>query len=138
MTTHATFGAGEVRIETFSQAGQVLGGIVNISQGAIHVRLTQFLNAKSVRVWFSEDCYNDGQVVFCREEKKAYVAGIHFPPDPRYPRRSELRIPLQNQPAIVSPLEGRSKEKYDAQALDISRSGLGLLMDQHLTVDTWV
>ncbi|MBZ5676900.1 MAG: PilZ domain-containing protein [Acidobacteriia bacterium] len=117
---------------------EIVGTILNISHGAIHVKVPEFLPAKPVRVWFSEDCHNDGQVIFCRAEKDAYRTGIHFPPDPRHHKRSELRIPLTNQPAVISHLEGGTGMRYDAQAIDISRSGLGLLVERHFTVDTWV
>jgi PilZ domain len=132
-------GFGEIRIETLGRfTGEVRGTIANISQGAVHVTVSQFLTADSVRVWFSENCHIDGQVVFCRAEENAYRAGIHFPPDPQYHKRAELRVPLANEPAIVTQLEGRTQAKCDAQAVDISRSGLGLLVDQRLAVDTWV
>ena len=139
MAKHPPEGPAEVRVETMGTIRtQIVGRIVNISQGAIHVKIPEYLPAKPVRVWFSEDCHSDGQVVFCRAEKDAYRTGIHFPPDPRLHKRSELRIPLTNQPAVISHLEGRTAERYDAQAVDISRSGLGLLVDRHLTVDTWI
>ncbi|HEY2844067.1 MAG TPA: PilZ domain-containing protein, partial [Bryobacteraceae bacterium] len=114
------------------------GNLANISQGAIHIKVSQFLPAKPVRVWFSEDCHKDGQVIFCQPENNLYCVGITFPPDPQSLNRSELRVPLTNQPAIVSQLEGRTDAKFDAQAVDISRSGLGLLLDQRLPVNTWV
>jgi hypothetical protein len=117
---------------------EILGTILNISQGAVHVKVPEFLPAKPVRVWFSEDCYHDGQVIFCRAEKDAYRTGIHFPPDPTHYKRSELRIPLSNQPAVISHLEGGTGMRYEARAVDISRSGLGLLVDRQFIVDTWV
>jgi len=132
-------GFGKIRIEAAScSASEVHGTIANISQGAIHVSVPQFLNSKSVRVWFSENCHIDGQVIFCRAEEKAYRAGIHFPPDPQRQRRSELRVPLTNESAVVTQLEGQTHTKCDAQALDISRSGLGLKLDHRLPVSAWV
>ena len=47
-------------------------------------------------------------------------------------------MPLANVPAVVSQLEDRKLKKCDAQAIDISRSGLGLLINQQLTVNAWV
>jgi hypothetical protein len=135
----AKAGFGEIRIQTLGQlSDEVRGKIANISQGAIHARVSQFLASGSVRVWFSSDCHKDGQIIFCRPDDKGYCAGILFPPDPQHQRRSELRIPLMDQPAIVTPLEGRTSDRYDAQAIDISRSGLGLLVEQRLAVNTWV
>jgi PilZ domain len=139
MATPAITGFGEIRIETLGlSASKVRGSIVNISQGAIHVRVSQFVSSDSVRVWFSEDCQRDGKLIFCRAEENTYRVGIHFPPDAQYSQRSELRIPLLEQPAIVSELEGRTQARYDAQVVDISRSGLGLLVNVRLAVNTWV
>ncbi len=140
MASHAIAdGPAEVRVETMGNIhNQIVATIVNISQGAIHVKVPDFIPPKPVRVWFSEDCHSDGQVIFCKAEKDSYRTGIHFPPDPLHHKRSELRIPLTNQPAVVSHLDRRTGAKYDAQAIDISRSGLGLLTDRHFTVDTWV
>lgn len=132
-------GFGEIRIETLGRfTSEVFGTIANISHGAVHVRVAQFLTAGSVRVWFSENCHCDGELVFCRAEESAYRAGIHFPPDPRQPTRTELRVPLINEPALVTILDGRTNSKLDAQAVDISRSGLGLLLAQRLTVSAWI
>src|SRR5579863_877353 len=118
-------GFGEVRIETLGRiTSEVQGIITNITQGAIHVTVPQFLKTKAVRVWFSENCHRDGQLIFCRAEENEYRAGIDFPPDPQQQRRSEFRVPLSNQSAVVTQLEDRTKCK--AQATDISRSGLGL------------
>jgi hypothetical protein len=139
MAAPAKSGFGEIRIETLSHlSGEVRGIIVNISQGAIHVRVSHFVSSDSVRVWFSEDCHRDGKLIFCHAEENTYRVGVHFPPDAEHHKRSELRIPLLEQPAIVSELEGRTQAKYDAQAVDISRSGLGLLVDARLAVNTWV
>jgi len=130
---------GKIRIETLGHfTCEVNGIIVNISQGAIHVRVPQFLTADSVRVWFSENCHIDGQLIFCHAEENTYLIGIHFPPDPQGHKRSELRVPLLNEPCVVFKLEDRTQGKCNAQAIDISRSGLGLLVDQGLTVNTWV
>ena len=132
-------GFGEVRIELLGRiTREVPGTIANITQGAIHVTIPEFLKTKSVRVWFSESCHRDGQLIFCRSEENAYRAGIDFPPDPHQQRRSELRVPLTNESAIVTQLEGQAHTRSDAQALDISRSGLGLLMDHRLPVNAWV
>jgi hypothetical protein len=139
MAAPSSPGFGEITIETLGLfLSQVRAQLVNISQGAIHIRVSQFLTADSVRVWFSEDCHSDGKLIFCRAEENTYRAGIHFPPDAQHHPRSELRIPLMNQSAIVSQLEGRTQVRYDAQAIDISRSGLGLLVEQRLPINTWV
>ena len=132
-------GFGEIRIETLGGlTSEIQGIIANITHGAIHVRVPEFLRTKSMRVWFSENCHIDGQLIFCRAEENAYRAGIHFPPDPQQQRRSELRVPLTNESAVVTQLEGQTHARFDAQAIDISRSGLGLMMDHPLTVNTWV
>ena len=132
-------GFGDIRIEDLGHSiSDVPGVIMNISHGAIHVKTSQFLPAKSVRVWFSQDCHMDGQLIFCRADEDAYLTGIVFPPDIEHQKRSELRIPLPNDPAVVTYLEGPIRGKVDAQAIDISRSGLGLLVDRQLTVNTWV
>jgi hypothetical protein len=132
-------GFGEIRIETLGRlTDEIHGVIANITQGAIHVRVSQFLNSKSVRVWFSENCHSDGQLLFCRADEKAYCAGILFPPDPQQRARSELRVPLTNESAVITQLEGQAHAKCDAQAVDISRSGLGLLVDQRFTVGGWI
>ncbi len=132
-------GFGEIRIETLGPvASEARGTISNISQGAIHIRVSRLLSAGLVRVWFSENCHSDGLLIFCRREKNSYHAGIHFPPDPHQQKRSMLRVPLANEPAVVSQLEDKTQAKCDAQAIDISRSGLGLLVDQALAVNTFV
>ena len=132
-------GFGEIRIETlgcvFSEAR---GTITNITQGAVHVKVSRILTAGSVRVWFSPNCHSDGLLIFCHAEEDAFRAGIHFPPDPRHHKRSELRIPLPSEPAVVFQLEGKTQVKCDARAIDISRSGLGLLVDQPLAVNAWI
>jgi hypothetical protein len=81
---------------------------------------------------------SDGQLLFCRVIDGAYQAGIDFLPNPQQYRRSELRVPLKNQSAIVFQLEGSRDQKLNAQATDISRSGLGLLVDNRLAVNTIV
>ena len=131
-------GFGEVRIELLGRiTSEVPGTIANITQGAIHVTIPQFVKTKAVRVWFSESCIATGNSLLPRR-KNAYRAGIHFPPDPNQQRRSELRVPLTNESAVVTQLEGQIHTRSDAQALDISRSGLGLLMDRRLPVNAWV
>jgi hypothetical protein len=131
---------GQIRIEVLGRRIllEVQGTITNITQGAIHVALDEFLRNAGVRVWFSEDCHIDGQLLFCRAVGDAYRAGISFPPDARQRKRSELRVPLRNQPALVSALEVSRDQQWKAQATDISRSGLGLLVDHALTVGTLV
>lgn len=133
-------GFGKIRIEVLGRRIplEVRGTITNITQGAIHVRLDEFLRGGSVRVWFSDDCHSDGQLLFCRVIDGAYQAGIAFPPDPQQHRRSELRVPLRNQTATVFQLDGSRDHKWNAQATDISRSGLGLLVDHRLAVNTIV
>ena len=122
-------GFGEIRIEVLERhiPLEVRGIITNITQGAIHVTVDEYLAAGPVRVWFSADCHSDGQIIFCRAIKNAYHAGVDFVPDPGQQRRSELRVPLTNQTAMVYQLEGSTDDKCNAQATDISRSGLGLL-----------
>jgi hypothetical protein len=68
----------------------------------------------------------------------AYRVGISFPPDPRQQRRLEFRVPLRDQAALILELEGSRDHQWDARATDISRSGLGLLVDQRLAVNTIV
>ena len=102
-------GFGKVRIESLGRPLEVRGIITNITQGAIHVTVDEFL-AASVRVWFSEDCHSDGQVIFCRAVENVYHAGIDFLPDPQLQKRSELRIPYgQNTPTTCS------RSKIDVQ-----------------------
>jgi hypothetical protein len=133
-------GFGEIRIEVLERhiPLEVRGIITNITQGAIHVTVDEYLAAGPVRVWFSADCHSDGQIIFCRAIKNAYHAGVDFVPDPGQQRRSELRVPLTNQTAMVYQLEGSTDDKCNAQATDISRSGLGLLADHQLAVNTLV
>jgi hypothetical protein len=133
-------GFGKVRIEMLGRRipVEVRGTITNITQGAIHVRLDEFLRGGPVRVWFSGDCHSDGQLLFCRVIDGAYQAGIVFPPDAQQHRRADLRVPLRNQTAVVCQLEGSRDDKWNAQATDISRSGLGLLVDHRLAVNTIV
>jgi hypothetical protein len=133
-------GFGKIRIEVLGRriSLEVCGTITNITQGGIHVRLDEFLRGGPVRVWFSDDCHSDGQLLFCRVIDGAYKAGISFPPDPQQHRRAELRVPLRNRAAVVCQLEASRKDKWNAQATDISRSGLGLLVDHRLAVNTIV
>ena len=133
-------GFGKVRIEVLGRRIplDVFGTITNITQGEIHVALDEFLRNSPVRVWFSDDCHSDGQLLFCRVINGDYQAGISFPPDPRQHRRAELRVPLRNQTATVFPVDGSKNDRWNAQATDISRSGLGLLMDHQLPVKTIV
>ena len=133
-------GFGEIRIEVLGRhiPLEVRGLITNIAEGTIHVTIQEYLGPTAVRVWFSDDCHSDGQVLFCRVIENAYNAGIDFPPDPRQRRRSELRVPLTNQSAVVYQLEGSKAGKYTAKATDISRSGLGLLLDHQLAPNTLV
>jgi PilZ domain len=133
-------GFGKVRIEVLGRRLplEVRGTITNITQGEIHVRLDEFLRGGPVRVWFSDDCHSDGQLLFCRVVEGAYKIGINFPPDPQQHRRAELRVPLRNQTAVVCQLESSRDDKWSAQATDISRSGLGLLVEHRLAVNTIV
>jgi hypothetical protein len=98
----------------------------------------EFLKGGAVRVWFSDGCHSDGHIIFCRVQKNAYLVCIHFPPNPQQYHRSEERVALSNEPATVFALEDPSRTKYEAHAVDISRSGLGLIMDRRLTPLTWV
>src|SRR5262249_49135322 len=119
-------GFGDIRLEIAGTAtSEIRGTIANISHGAIHVKVPQFLDTKSVRVWFSENCHLDGQLLFCRAEDGKYRAGIYFPPDHHHNKRSELRVPLPDVPALVFQFEGATLKKCEAKAVDISRSGLG-------------
>ena len=133
-------GFGEIRIEVLGRhiPLEVRGIITNIAEGTIHVTVEEYLTNAAVRVWFSDDCHNDGQVIFCRVIENAYNAGIDFLPDPQQRRRSELRVPLTNQSAVVYQLEGPADGKCNARATDISRSGLGLLVDHQLAANTLV
>jgi hypothetical protein len=132
-------GFGEIRIEKLGPVTrEVRGTIANISQGAVHVKVSHFLATGPVRVWFSKTCHSDGSLIFCSAEDNGYRAGIHFPPDPQQHKRSALRVPLNNERAVVFQLECQTQPKYDAQAIDISSSGLGLLVDRPLTIKTWV
>jgi hypothetical protein len=133
-------GFGKVRIEVLGRRIplEVYGTITNITQGEIHVRVDEFLRGGPVRVWFSDDCHSDGQLLFCRVVDGAYQAGIDFVPDPQHHRRAELRVPLRNQTATVFQVDGSRDKKWDAQPTDISRSGLGLRMDHPLPPKTLV
>lgn len=130
---------GEIKIQKLDDLNdEASGKIVNISRGAIHVKVSRYISRGAVRVWFSEDCHSDGHIIFCRSDEDMFCAGILFPPDSTDFKRSELRVPLTNQPAIVTQLQAGPQAKQDAQALDISRSGLGLLMDHPISNHTWV
>src|SRR4051812_32965608 len=133
-------GFGKIRIEVLERRIplQVEGIITNITHGEIHVRLDEFLRSGPVRVWFSDDCHCDGQVLFSRVVDNAYQTGISFPPDPRQHRRLEFRVPLTDQTAVVFELEGSRDHRWNARATDISRSGLGLLVEDRLPVNTIV
>lgn len=134
-----SIGVGEVRLEMLGRLNrEISGSIANISLGAIHVMVEEYLKTGPVRVWFSDGCHSDGQIIFCRVQNNAYRVCIHFPPNPQQYQRSEQRVALSNEPAFLVTLEDPSRKKYEAQAVDISRSGLGLLMEQRVTPQTWV
>ena len=133
-------GFGEIRIEVLGRRIplEVRGMITNIAEGTIHVTVDEYLAPAAVRVWFSEDCHSDGQLIFCRVIENTYNAGIDFLPDPHQRRRSELRVPLTKQSAVVWQLDGPTGGKCSAQATDISRSGLGLLVNRQLAANSMV
>jgi hypothetical protein len=130
---------GEIKIELLGKStDKIRGNIVNISQGAVHVRISQYFSPCAVRVWFSDNCSKEGQLIFCKTEDGAFRAGIHFPPDPQDLRRSEFRVPLANEPVLIFLVDDQLDSGMDAQAVDISRSGLGLLVAKRLIVGTVV
>ena len=132
-------GIGEVRLEMLGRLNrEISGSIANISLGAIHVVVDEYLKAGPVRVWFSDGCHSDGQIVFSRVQDNAYRVCIHFPPNPQQYQRSEQRVALSNEPAVLFALEDPERKRYEAQAVDISRSGVGLMMDERLTSLAWV
>ncbi len=139
MAVQEGVGFGDIRIQKLNVPDHdAPGRIANISHGAIHVKVRHYLSPGSIRVWFSGDCHRDGELIFCHSDGDSFRGGVVFPPDPVDVKRSELRVPLTDESAIIIQLEGEHLVKRDAQALDISRSGLGLLMDQPLAAGSWV
>jgi hypothetical protein len=52
--------------------------------------------------------------------------------------RSEGRVPVEAQPALVTVLEGCNSDKIPVSVVNISRKGLGLRSDRRIPQDVWV
>jgi hypothetical protein len=132
-------GFGAVTVEVLGRfPAKIHGTIKNISHGAVHVNVGTCIEPSDVRVWFSDDCYRSGQLSFCRADARGFCAGIYLEADPSHQQRSEIRVPLANEGAIVTVLENADPGRREAQATDISKSGLGLLVDRTLPQGAWI
>ena|SRR5579862_9534886 len=49
----------------------------------------------------------------------------------------EIALPVHEETAVAWVLEGPDRQKYDARAADLSRTGLVLSMDRRLPIGIW-
>jgi hypothetical protein len=139
MTIQSTMSAQAVSIDLLGHERSIPGTIKSLADRSIHLDVAHHVQPKSrVRVVFSEDYSAQGQVLFSNPCGDAHTIGVLLEGRGIEELRSERRLPVNNEPATVTLLDGLGRERIPARAQDVSRSGLGLRVDRRVSTGVWV
>ena len=91
-------------------------------------------------VEFARGCRVRGDVATCHEMGTGYEVRILF--EPHLPGhadlRAEPRFKTEDESATVAILGSHQRGPFGANLVDISRSGLGLRLEQNLPMNSWI
>jgi hypothetical protein len=132
--------AQSVSIEILGEyPGTVPGKVKQITDRSMHLFVTHLVYPNSrVRVVFPNNYSVEGEVVFRNPSGDGFTIGVFFEGYAVRELRSEARVSIQNEKALVSILEGGTGTKIHAVVVDTSPKGLGLRIGQAIPSGAWI
>jgi hypothetical protein len=119
--------------------GTIPGTVKQITDRSMHLVVAHLVYPNSrVRVVFPNNYSVEGDVIFRNPSGDGFIIGVFFEGYAIRDLRSEARISIQNEKAMVSILEGGTGAKIPAVVVDISPKGLGLRIDQSIPSGAWI
>jgi|HubBroStandDraft_6_1064221.scaffolds.fasta_scaffold280546_2 hypothetical protein len=117
----------------------VPGKVKQITDRSMHLFVTHLVYPNSrVRVVFPNNYSVEGEVAFRNPSGDGFIVGVFFEGYAVRELRSEARVSIQNEKAMVSILEGGTGAKIPAVVVDISTKGLGLRIGQPIPSGAWI
>ena len=116
----------------------LIGKIKNVSDGAVQVLVSKFLDEGSlVSVEMSARCIVRGEVKYCSPYQDSYCAGIYFESNATRKFRALPRFEI-HEAALVAVMSCPARHQLAARVTDASKSGLGLIVRRPLQASDWV
>jgi hypothetical protein len=133
-------GAQSVSLEILGEhTGTVPGTVKQITDRSMHLFVSHLVYPNSrVRVVFPNNYSVEGEVVFRNPSGDGFLIGVFFEGYAVRELRSEARVSIPNEKAMVSILEGGTGAKIPAVVVDISPKGLGLHIGQSIPCGAWI